>query len=283
MDKRFEETLYPHVRTAFECTRVLQESHGLQHLVLFENPTFGRMLMLDGVTQVTAADEFVYHEMMTHVPLLAHGGVREVLIVGAGDGGIAREVLRHKSVQRAVLVEIDPGVIEFSREHLPEVSAGAFDDPRLQVHVADAAAWVAASAERFDAIIVDSTDAIGPGAVLFTEEFYRNCRRVLRPGGVLVTQNGVPFMQADELRQSLGHFRKLFADASCYLAVIPTYAFGHMAMGWASDDISLRQVSETVLRSRYGAVGLKTRYYTPSVHKAAFALPAFIEEIVRGG
>jgi spermidine synthase len=283
MSKQWQhETLYPHIETRFECSKILHEVRdGLQHLVLFENPQFGRVLMLDGVTQVTQADEFVYHEMMTHVPLLAHGGVRDVLIVGAGDGGIAREVLRHKGVKNAVMAEIDANVIEFSRLHMPDVSAGAFDDPRLKVHVVDAAQYVAQTTEKFDAIIVDSTDPHGPGAVLFTEEFYQNCRRVLRPGGVMVTQNGVPFMQGDELRQSVRYFRRIFSDGACYLAVIPTYAFGHMAMGWASDDPTLRKVSEETLISRFTAAQLTTKYYTPAVHRAAFALPAFIEELLR--
>lgn len=279
----FSETLYPSVRIQFEATRVLHRAGtGQQDLVLFENPLFGRMLMLDGITQLTTGDEFVYHEMLAHVPILAHGAVRSVLIVGGGDGGAAREVLRHGQVERLVQVEIDPGVIEFSRTYMPEVSNGAFDDPRFQLVIADGARFVAETDQRFDVVIVDSTDPVGPGAVLFTAEFYAACHRALTAGGVLVTQNGVPFTQADELRQSCRHFRASFADAWAYRATIPTYVLGEMALGWATDNPDLRRLPVAELERRCRAAGLEggTRYYAPDVHAGAFALPPYIRELV---
>lgn len=279
----FSETLYPSVRIQFEATRVLHRAGtGQQDLVLFENPLFGRMLMLDGITQLTAGDEFVYHEMLAHVPILAHGAARSVLIVGGGDGGAAREVLRHASVQRLVQVEIDAGVIEFSKAYLPEVSNGAFDDPRLHLEIADGARFVAGTDQRFDVIIVDSTDPVGPGAALFTAGFYAACHRALGPGGVLVTQNGVPFTQGDELRQSCRHFRASFADAWAYRATIPTYVLGEMALGWATDNPDLRRIPVVELERRYRQAGLEggTRYYAPDVHAGAFALPPYIRDLV---
>ena len=279
----FAETLYPSVQIKFLASRVLHRAGtGQQDLVLFENPLFGRMLMLDGITQLTLKDEFVYHEMLAHVPILAHGAVRKVLIVGGGDGGAAREVLRHASVERLVQVEIDAGVIEFSRTYMPEVSNGAFDDPRFDLQIADGARFVAETPERFDVIIVDSTDPVGPGAVLFTAEFYAACHHALAPGGVLVTQNGVPFTQGDELRQSCRHFRASFADAWAYRATVPTYVLGEMALGWATDKPELRRVPVDVLESRYKGAGLDggTRYYAPDVHHGAFALPPYIRELV---
>ncbi len=284
-DDWFEETLYPSVQVRFQATNLLhrvQTEH--QDLVLFENPMFGRMLMLDGITQLTLSDEFIYHEMMAHVPILSHGAARRVLIVGGGDGGVAREVLRHRSVERLTQVEIDDSVVTFSREQMPEVSNGAFDDPRFELVIADGARFVAETADRFDIIIVDSTDPVGPGAILFTYDFYAACHRALTPGGVLVTQNGVPFTQGDELRDSCSHFRSIFADAWAYRATIPTYVLGEMALGWATDNRDLRQIPVAELERRYQNAGLAggTRYYAPDVHVGAFALPPYIKDLVIG-
>ena len=269
-------------RMSYAVERVLHETQtGHQHLVLFKNQTFGKMLMLDGATQVTSKDEFVYHEMMTHVPILAHGRARELLIVGGGDCGIAEEVLKHKSIERVTQVEIDASVIAFAKKHFPEFTRPAFADRRFESVIADGMKYVGETDARFDIIIVDSTDPQGPGAVLFTKEFYVRCKRCLKKGGILVTQNGVPFLQSGELATTVRHFRRLFKDASCYVAAIPTYVGGHMAMGFASDNASLRRTSETAIAARYRKAGrFPTKYWTPAVHRAAFALPRFIQELV---
>lgn len=257
-----------------------EEQTGQQHLVIFDNALFGRMMALDGITQVTERDEFIYHEMMTHVPILAHGRARNVLIIGGGDGGILREVVRHKSVEHVTMVEIDPAVTDFCKVQLPGISAGAFDDPRLDLVFADGAKFVEDTGKKFDVIIVDSTDPVGPGEVLFREEFYRAAAGCLTPGGVIVTQNGVPFMQGAELRSTIEKFRRIFNVASCYLATIPTYVGGPMAMGWGTDDAALKDIPLTELEARFAAAGFDTRYYTPEVHKAAFALPRYVLDIV---
>ena len=150
-----------------------------QHLVIFENATWGRVLMLDGVCQLTTSDEFVYHEMMAHVPLMALSKPKRVLIVGGGDGGVLREVLKHPTVEKATLCEIDRSVIDLSLEHFSEVSAGAFDNPRAEVVIADGLKFVAEAKDKFDAIIVDSSEPIGPSAVLHTPEFFADCKRAL--------------------------------------------------------------------------------------------------------
>ena len=238
------ETLFDDLgfRMTYEVERVLYEPQTEhQHLVLFEHTFFGKMLMLDGATQVTSADEFIYHEMMTHVPILAHGKAREVLIIGGGDCGIAEEVLKHKSVKRLTQVEIDASVVEFSKEHFPEFTKPVFADKRFESVIDDGMKYVAKTDRRFDVIIVDSTDPQGPGKVLFSQKFYAACKRCMTPGGVMVTQNGVPIFQPDELISSVAKFRSLFADGTCYVAAIPTYVGGHMAMGWATDDARLRQ------------------------------------------
>ena len=273
--------MYSGWQTEYTCEDVYFDSEtDHQRLIIFRNPDFGRMMMLDGITQTTEADEFIYHEMLAHVPILAHGAAKRVLIIGGGDGGMLREVLRHPGVEHCTMVEIDPGVVELSKEYLPNHAQGAFDDPRTNLVFADGAAFVKETSDKFDVMIVDSTDPIGPGEVLFQDTFYANARKCLTPGGVLVTQNGVPFMQPDELRNTVAHLRNLFADASCYLATIPTYVGGPMALGWATDNPELRNVSQMVLEERFKALGIKTRYYTPAVHKGAFALPGYVSEII---
>ena len=274
------ETLHAHYRQCLEIGRMLYDSETAhQRIRVFENPRFGRVLTLDGVVQTTTSDEFIYHEMLAHVPILAHGAARRVLIIGGGDGGMAREALRHASVEHVTMVEIDAGVVEFSKQYLPSLSAGAFDDPRLDLVIADGADFVASTDRRFDVAIVDSTDPVGPGEVLFTDTFYGRTRRCLDQGGILVTQNGVPFMQGSELAGTVRAFRALFADAACYLASVPTYVGGPMAFGWGTDGAA-RATPVDTLRTRYDASGIRTRYYTPEVHAAAFALPGYVGKLL---
>ena len=277
----FDEQLHGAHRQGLKVDAVLYDSETEhQRLQVFQNPQFGRFLTLDGVVQTTEGDEFIYHEMMAHTPIIAHGNARRVLIIGGGDGGMAREVLRHDAVEHVTMVEIDAGVVEFSKEYLPTLSAGAFDDPRLSLVIADGAEFVKTSEDQFDVIIVDSTDPIGPGEVLFTDHFYGHARARLKEGGVLVTQNGVPFMQPDELRDDMKLFKEIFEDYACYLGAVPSYAGGFMAFGWGCDNDRRRLISEKTLLKRFREAELETRYYTPSVHKAAFALPRFIQDLM---
>lgn len=274
------EELHAHHRQALSVDRLVYDSEtDHQRIRVFENGTFGRVMTLDGVVQTTEGDNFIYHEMMAHVPILAHGAARRVLIVGGGDGGMAREVLKHASVERVTMVEIDRGVVDFCRQYLPMLSDGAFDDPRLDLVIADGADFVRNSEERFDVIIVDSTDPVGPGEVLFTDSFYGHAKRRLAEDGILVTQNGVPFLQGEELSNTMRAFAALFVDRTCYLATVPTYAGGPMAFGWGTDGTA-RNVPLDVLEGRCAEAALGTRYYTPEVHKAAFALPGYVARLV---
>lgn len=275
-----QEKLHAAYAQALRVDKVLYDNAtDHQRLRLFENARFGRVLTLDDVVQTTEGDNAVYHEMMAHVPILAHGTVRRVLIVGGGDGGLAREVLRHPEVEHVTMVEIDESVVAFSKEYLPALSAGAFDDPRLELVIADGATFMAEAGARFDVILVDSTDPIGPGEVLFTDSFYGHAKRRLAEGGILVTQNGVPFLQPDELTNTMRAFAALFADPSCYLAHVPSYAGGPMALGWASDGVA-RSTPLAALQDRFAAAGLVTEYYTPEVHRAAFALPVYVQRLM---
>lgn len=258
---------------------IIREQSPFQDLLIFENPGFGRVLVLDGVVQTTERDEFIYHEMLTHVPLVAHGDAKRVLIIGGGDGGVLREVMRHP-VESAVMVEIDGVVVERCREFMPSLSDGAFEDPRAELLIDDGIKYVEAASGPFDVIIVDSTDPIGPGEVLFTDEFYGHCSRLLGSSGILVTQGGVPFFQGAELTNSYHRLKPHFADVGSYVIAVPTYVGGFMALGWATNDGTLRQHSVSELVDRYAAAGLGTRYYSPAVHAAAFAIPPYVSRLL---
>lgn len=284
MDRWIEEHLHRHWHAKLKADRVIQEIHtDLQDLVIFENGDFGRVLMLDQIIQLTTRDEFVYHEMMSHVPLFAMDAPRNVLIVGGGDGGVLREVLQHPSIELAVMCEIDRSVIDLCREYFPAVSAGAFDDARSKIVIADGAQFVADTNERFDAILVDSTDPIGPGKVLYSKEFYANCKRCLKPGGVLVTQQGLPFLQPSEIEGSVELFRSFFQDATAYLPVTASYLGGHFALGWATDDLGLRTVPLQKLKDRFDRLKIETNYYTPEIHQAAFVHPNYVVRLLKPG
>lgn len=275
--KWLDETAFRGARLSFEVARVLHHEKTAQHeLDLIENPLFGKVLMLDGATQVTTADEFIYHEMMAHVPILGHGNARDVLIIGGGDCGLAEEVLKHPGVGSLLQIEIDASVVDFARTHFADFNAPAFADPRFRIEIADGAVFAATTERRFDVILVDSTDPVGPGAVLFTEAFYGDLKRCLKPGGIVVTQSSVPFIQRNEFKTAMRNLARAFPVASCYVIAVPTYYGGHMALGWASADRKPRDAGLDNLMIR--AEGLATRYYTPEVHLAAFALPRYIAQ-----
>ena len=278
--RQFEETLYDAVCQQFRIDKMYYESKTEhQHLMIFHNAQLGRVMTLDGVVQTTEADEFVYHEMMTHVPIISHGQVRRVLIVGGGDGGILREVLRHP-VHHVTQVEIDAAVVDMAKTYLPRHSAGAYDDERFCLVIADGLDFVRDSADEFDVVIVDSTDPIGPGEALFTDDFYAAAKQRLSDGGVMVTQNGVPFFQPDELKTTYRKLRNRFLDVSFYCAPIPTYYGGFMSFGWATDNPQLRHCSSGLLTTRFEKLGLKCRYYNPPLHQAAFALPQYMLDLM---
>lgn len=274
---RYTETLHDAWGQEFSIDDVyFEHKTDHQHLLIFNNAIYGRVMALDGIIQTTERDEFIYHEMMAHVPLLAHGQASRVLIVGGGDGGMLREVLQHRGVTHVTQVEIDQAVIDMCQRYLPKHSNGAFDDPRANVVIADGMDFIRDCQDSFDVIISDSTDPIGPGEVLFTSAFYQHCQRCLTPGGILATQNGVPFLQQDELTTTAQRLQHTFVDASFYTAAVPTYVGGVMTFAWGCDDVSKRQVTLADLQARYAASGIQTRYYNPAVHQAAFALPQYI-------
>ncbi|NKB22067.1 MAG: polyamine aminopropyltransferase [Alphaproteobacteria bacterium] len=280
-DRWFSETLYPEFQQSFAIDEVLFEGRtAFQEAIIFQNDRFGRVLTLDGVIQTTERDEFCYHEMMVHVPMIAHGAAKNVLIIGGGDGGVLRETLKHPDA-RPTMIELDQKVVDICREHLPSLSDGVFDNDRADVRFMDGVKFVKESAEKFDVIIVDSTDPIGPGAVLFTDDFYSDCARCLTERGILVTQSGVTFMQGEEARATYQRMTRQFADPSFYITQVPTYAAGFMTFGWGCHSAEPRQTPLNEIERRLAPLNLHTKYYSAAMHVASFALPAYIEDLKR--
>jgi spermidine synthase len=279
-DSWIYESLDPHWGQRFRVKReIARVQSAFQDIVIFDSASHGRVLLLDGVVQITERDEFVYQEMLAHVPLLAHGAAHRVLLIGGGDGGVLKRVLMHRNVTRAVMVEIDGEVIRLVKEHLPMIAGDAWTDPRAEVIVGDGIDYVQKAADAsFDVIIVDSTDPIGVGEVLFTDDFYANCARVLSPGGLIVNQCGVPFMQADELHQTSRRRARFFPHVGAYLVAVPSYVGGFMTLGFATRQSGLDAVPVETIRARAEAAGIlgTTEYWTPEVHVAAFHLPPYI-------
>lgn len=268
-----EEILHSAWRARFEVSNlVYEEKSEFQDIVVFDNKNYDRILMIDNIVQLSTRDEFIYHEMMSHVALFSVENPTSVLIIGGGDGGIMREALRHKSVTDVTLCELDETVINISKEYLPSVAGGAFEDPRAKVEIMDGAKFMAETPKRFDAILVDSTDPIGPGEVLFSESFYAHCARCLKPGGVLVTQQGAPIFQGDELRNSLRKLRPNFAFTSFFLLSPASYFGGNFALGFSSNVVKPK-----------GAIckdpSIETKYYSPEIHASAFVIPNYIKQL----
>jgi spermidine synthase len=275
MTEWYEEAYQAHWRQRFQVEAFVYRGRtAYQEAIVFESPILGRILVLDGIVQTTERDEFIYHEMISHVAIMAHGAAQDVLIIGGGDGGALEEVLKHQSVVRATMVELDPGVVELARRYLPGISRGAFDDPRTELIIGDGVRFVAEADRQFDVIVVDSTDPVGPGEVLFTEAFYADCRARLRPGGILVAQSGNPFMERARLNACLARLGGVFRDASFILTSVPAYLGGPFVLAWGCDDPGKRALPAAQLAAHPMPAGL--RCYTPAVHAAAFVHPPWL-------
>ncbi len=274
--KHFKETLYDAVCQEYRIDKLyFEHKTEHQHLMIFHNAMLGRVMTLDGIVQTTEADEFIYHEMLAHVPMVAHGAAKRVLIIGGGDGGMLREVCKHP-IESVTQVEIDQAVVDMSIEFLPNHSAGAYDDPRLNLVIDDGMNFLKNTQEKFDVIISDSTDPIGPGEVLFSDTFYAHAKRCLNSNGILVTQNGVPFFQKDEVQTTYQRMGANFTDMTFYCAPIPTYYGGFMTFAWGTDDATARTIDHRDIEQRWQQLGISTRYYNPGMHQSSFALPQYI-------
>jgi spermidine synthase len=242
----------------------------------------GRTLILAGTMQTSVNEEFTYHEMLVHVPMFAHPNPHRVLIVGGGDGGALRHVLLHTQVDRALEVEIDQTVVEASLRFLPEISRGAYSNPRAELKIQDGARFLAETSERFDVILIDSTDPVGPAAALISDEFLQNARRALAPGGLVGMQSGSPISQPREWFATVRAFKRCFSIVKPYLGYVPIYP----AMLWSwvigSDEIDPASIDEVSTRSRIDSMGsAELRVYHPGMHRAAFALPTFVQALLQ--
>ena len=276
---RFGEPVIPsgEFEHVFEGERLYSGRSEFQKIDVYEHEHFGRVLTLDDLVQTTQTDEFCYHEMLVH-PALASREPERVLVIGGGDGGTLRHVLMH-GVASAVMCEIDGEVVRVSRELMPMLSEGAFEDPRAELVIGDGAAYVASHDGEFDAILVDSTDPIGAATVLFSDEFYADCRRALKPDGVLVSQTGSPMYQGTEFRMALGNMRAAFDTVETYLGFVPTYPGVLWSFTSGTSGPPLSQTPREDIDARLRARAIDARFYSPDGHAAAFALPPFVREL----
>jgi len=254
-----------------------------QRIKIFDTVANGRVLTLDDIVQITTRDESAYAEMLTHLPLLEHGRAERVMIVGGGDLSIADEALKHKGVKEVVLVDIDGRVVELCREHFAAINAKAFKDKRLKIEIADAFEYLGrkASKARFNLIVADRPDPVGPGKALFGETFYDRVKGALKPGGFATFQTGVPFYQPWEITEALNELAHAFPKSGLYLTVVPTYIGGFMALSWAGKGTALGTPAGIKrAAARFANAKLKTDYYNPETHAAAFALPEWIKRLV---
>ncbi len=268
-----------HVRLSIKVRSQLhREQSDYQEIAVYDSYEFGRFLTLDGVMMLTERDEFIYHEMITHIPLSVHPGVRRVLVIGAGDGGVLRELQKYPEIEEIDLVEIDERVIEVSKTYLPQTAVG-FSNPRVNVHIADGLRFIRHVENRYDLIIVDSTDPSGPGEVLFTREFYGNCSAALTENGIMVNQHESPFYAGDaaDMRRAHKRIAAVFPLCRLYQAHIPTYPSGHWLFGFASKGL---HPLKDFAPERFEERGLVTQYYTSHLHRGAFYLPRYVEEML---
>ena len=280
MELWFSEYHAPDVKHSIRVNRHLySQKSDYQQIDILDTPEFGKVLALDGNVMLTERDEFIYDEMITHVPMSVHPNVEDVLVIGAGDGGVVKELARYENIKRIDLVEMDPQVVEACRTYLPE-NASRLDDRRVHIYYDNALRFIRRSKEEYDLIIVDSNDPFGPSEGYFTREFYGICYNALREDGIMVNQQGSPFYKHDAEAMQRSHKRivNTFPISRVYQAHIPTYAAGYWLFGFASkkyhpvDDFDA---------GRWLSLNLKTRYYTTKLHVGAFYLPAYLEEMLQ--
>ena len=279
------ERLHKGYAQSMEITKVLADERSpYQQIRIFDTVANGRVMTLDDIVQITSRDESAYADMLTHLPMLEHGAVERVMIVGGGDLSIADEALKHKNVKEVVLVDIDGRVIELCRKLFGEVNAKAFKDKRMVIEAADAFEYLGrkSSKNRFDLIIADRPDPVGPGKALFGETFYDRVKGALRKGGYATFQTGVPFYQPWEITEALQELARFFPRSGLYLTVVPTYIGGYMALSWATKGGKPLGTDKGIKKAAkaYKKAKLRTDHYNPDLHAAAFALPEWIRKLV---
>ncbi len=279
MDLWFSEFHTKNVKLSIKVDKQLYSGQSdFQRIDVFESEEFGRFLTLDGYMMLTEKDEFIYHEMIVHVPMAVNPDIKNVLVIGAGDGGVIRELTRYNTIENIDMVEIDEQVVEVCKKYLPK-TACAFDDKRVHLYIQDGLKYIRKCENQYDLIIVDSTDPFGPGEGLFTKEFYGNCYKALNESGIMVNQHESPFYHDDAIAMQRAHKRivESFPISKVYQVHIPTYPSGHWLFGFASKKFHpIRDMDE----ARWNALGLATRYYNSELHRGAFALPNYVEDLL---
>ena len=280
MELWFSEMHTENVRFSIKVDRQLYSGKSpFQRIDVFESEEFGRFLTLDGYMMLTEKDEFIYHEMIVHAPMAVNPGIKTVLVIGAGDGGVARELTRYDDIERIDVVEIDEMVVDVCKKFLPQTACG-FEDERVRLCFQDGLKFIRSRQDEYDLIIVDSTDPFGPGEGLFTKEFYGNCFKALKDDGIMVNQHESPFYEPDAIAMQRAHKRivECFPISRVYQAHIPTYPSGHWLFGFASEKY--RPVLD-LDEARWNAPGLETKYYNTKLHRGAFALPNYVWGLLR--
>lgn len=276
----FYETLYPDLKLGINGNRIFRKKTKYQDIKIYDTPRFGKLLQLDGVIQTTEFDEFIYHEMLTHPLLLSHPDPKKVLIIGAGDGGVLREVLKHKRIKEIYMVEIDGDVIELSKKELPSLSEGAFDNKRANIIIGNGAEFVAGTDIKFDIAMIDSSDPIGPAKALFSKKFYENIYSVLSKNGMMIRQCGSTMFQPEEMGDNYKLLKKIFPFVNVQLAAIPTYIGGFFSFIIAS-KMDIKKVSQQAVNNRFNILRLNTKYYNPDIHFASRVLPNYVRRAIR--
>ena len=281
MDIWYTENHTDHVRMSIRIDKQLASVQSdFQRIDIFDSVEFGRILTLDGLLMLTEKDEYVYHEMITHIPMATNPDIKKVLVIGAGDGGTVRELCRYDTIEHIDMVEIDYQVVELARKYLP-FTACSLDDPRVDIHYQDGLRFVRRVPEGiYDLIIVDSTDPFGVGEGLFTKEFYGNCCKALTEDGILVNQHESTFYESysNSMKRAHSRIKSLFPLALVYQAHIPTYPSGHWLFGFASKKYDPR----TDLQAhRWNRLGLRTKYYNTILHQGCFAIPNNVRDALR--
>ncbi|RMD47201.1 MAG: polyamine aminopropyltransferase [Aquificota bacterium] len=246
-----------------------------QEILVLDTPEFGKMLILDGLVQTTERDEFIYHEMLVHPAMIAHPNPERVLVIGGGDGGSIREVLKYPSVQEAHLCEIDEEVIITAEKYFPTIS-NKLRDPKVKIFIEDGNAFLDERKDYYDVIIMDSSDPVGASEVLFSEEFYKKVKKSLRKDGIMVAQTESPFLQENYFKRAISEIRKVFRYHGVYLAYIPTYPSGMWSFTIASDYIDVVNTKKMEKVKE-----LKTKYFCDSIYACLFSLPEFVQEIIK--
>ncbi len=279
MELWFTEYHTDNARFSIKVDKLLYSGQSeFQRIDVYNSKEFGKFFTLDGFIMLTEKDEFIYHEMIVHVPMATNLNIKNVLVIGAGDGGTIRELTRYDCIEHIDMVEIDQMVVDVCRKYLPQ-TACKFDDPRLDLHFEDGLKFVRSKENTYDLIIVDSTDPFGPGEGLFTKEFYGNCFKALTEDGILVNQHESPFYTEDAKAMQRAHerIRKFFPICRVYQVHIPTYPSGHWLFGFASKKCDpLIDLDEQT----WNSLGLKTKYYNTEIHKGSFALPNYVIEML---